>query len=107
MRWLDAHPRAPVLLSLKSRSLAARSRSVAHQLVCTSPGLVMRQVHVLPIDYHVVYERDAPHCPFLFRLSEHEFDTVERFGHGKGQISVLRWRRSLLPAPTSPPGGRP
>ncbi len=103
MRWLDAHPRPPVLLSLKSRSLAARSRSVAHQLVCTSPGLVMRQVEVLPMDYLVVYERDAPHCPFLFRLPEGEFDTVERFGHGKGQISVLRWRRSLLPAPTSPP----
>jgi hypothetical protein len=91
VEWLDAHPQPPVLLALYSRSLAAQSRAVAHQLDCTSPQSVMQQLDVLPIDYLVVHvSAAAGHCPELADLPAGRLELVRRFGRGWRQIWVAR-----------------
>jgi hypothetical protein len=89
VRWIDEHSRPPVLLGTMARSLAARSRGVAHQLDCGPPEAVLRQLELLPVDYLVVYASDLQTCPELAELGSSLFAQVKRFGRGARQITVL------------------
>jgi hypothetical protein len=89
MRWIDEHPRPPVLLAIMARSLAARSRGVAHQLDCGGPDHVRVQLELLPVSYLVVYASDLRTCPELAGLGSPGLERVKRFGRGAQEISVL------------------
>jgi hypothetical protein len=95
MRWLDAHPERPVVLTTMSRSVAAQSRAVAHGLVCRDPGFVVEQVEDLPVDYLVVYALTGAKCALVLqRLPQVRFELVKSFGEGGHNITVLRLRPS-------------
>ncbi len=98
MRWLDAHPKPPVVHSMVSRSIAAQSNAVAHSINCTSADLLIQQIEALPADYLVEYPWIF-HCKALKELPAERFRVVKRFGMGNGQITV----RQPLPADRQTP----
>lgn len=101
MRWIDEHERPPVMLAVMARSLAARSRGVAHQLDCGGPDHVRLQLELLPVDYLVVYASDLRSCPELAALGSPEFTRVKRFGRGDQEITVLSLSsRAVRPSAT-------
>jgi hypothetical protein len=94
--WIDRHPRRPVILSVRGRSLAASSQAVVHVPTCTSAAVVDIYIAELSLDYIVMEPGDQRRCPALRDIDPSRVAHVRDFGSGKRRIRV--WRPSHAPA---------
>jgi hypothetical protein len=87
-RWLDSHPRTPLLISARAQHLSIYTHANIHWTECRTEPLVTRKMlKLLPVDYVVVYPSER-RCAFLKGLGD-VLVVKAAFGAGGEQIHVL------------------